>query len=85
MIKLHGEDLNIVIRPHPSENIQIYETLFKGFDNVSIDCSTPLKYQIERADAVVVGSGSTTAIESAQWALSPSRSYSTSIVKLVIF
>lgn len=51
---------NVIIRPHPAENVETYENIFKG--SVKIDKSTSLGAQIDWSDCVV-HDGCTTAIE----------------------
>jgi len=56
------QDLNIVVRPHPSENIDIYNSAFSNFDNVFVEYSGEIQPWI-LASNVLIHDGCTTALE----------------------
>ena len=64
-IRNYGDNLKIVIRPHPSEDFKVYQGLFSGFRNVKVDGDMNLYTQLIQSDAVIVSTGSTTAVEAA--------------------
>ena len=70
-IELYNNDLEIIIRPHPSEDHKIYQNLFKSFENIRVDNDSNLYTQILQADAIIVSSGSTTALEAAMLSSKP--------------
>jgi len=65
LIKYYSANLEIVIRPHPSENTDVYRTLFSSFSEVKVDYESSLFKQLKNADVVLAGSASTTIIEAA--------------------
>lgn len=57
-------DKNIVIRPHPSGNNNIYQTIFESYDSVYVKKQGEVRPWISAADAVIHNS-CTTGLESA--------------------
>lgn len=53
----------IVIRPHPVENMEFWESRYSKYDNVLITREKPVGYWLQQAE-VVLHTGCTTAIES---------------------
>lgn len=53
----------IVIRPHPIENMEFWESRYSKYDNVLITRENPVGYWLQQAE-VVLHTGCTTAIES---------------------
>ena len=54
----------IVVRPHPVENLQKWEFMFKGFKNVIVSKENTSTYWMHRAK-VVIQNGCYTSIEAA--------------------
>ena len=57
------QDMNVVVRPHPSENHDVYKQLFKGMDNIYIEHWWPV-HSWALAAKGVIHNGCTTGIES---------------------
>ena len=57
------QDLNIVVRPHPSEKMDIYHSALSNFDNVFVVYSGEVQQWI-LASKILIHDGCTTALES---------------------
>jgi len=63
-LSLEFRDKEIMIRPHPSEDINTWITLFKNYNNVVIEKSNSIHHWIKKSD-LIIHTGCTTGIESA--------------------
>lgn len=55
-------DTEILVRPHPSENIESWVDISQGMKNVVVTNEKPIGYWVHRSD-VIIHTGCTTAIE----------------------
>lgn len=62
-ISLEFKDKEIMIRPHPSEEINTWIGIFKNYNNIVIEKSNSVHYWIKKSD-LIIHTGCTTGIES---------------------
>lgn len=59
-----GDDVHVIVRPHPAESSELYRDAFSRLANVVVDNDTPLTRHIAESD-ILLHEGCTTAIEAA--------------------
>ena len=59
---MENQDINIIVRPHPSEKTSEWEELFKGYNNIIVNKDYSINVWLGSAD-LLIHDGCTTALE----------------------
>ncbi len=62
MLHVTFSDVEIILRPHPTENVSNWKNIFKDLTNVVVTNELPIGYWIQKAD-IVIHTGCSTALE----------------------